>query len=89
MPKSSENIQLLLSELIQKQMVILGPAIALDRARKVSGLEVGQDGTVIKIFADPHLVLKGVINEYITLTPAVARLALDALATKYPLLTTF
>ena len=58
----NQQYEKMLTDLIQKQMVVLGPNIALDKARKITGLTVADDGTVSNVQGDPQLVLKGVAN---------------------------
>ena len=74
----------MLTDLIQKQMVVLGPNIALDKARKVQGLKVGDDGTVLEVSGDLQMVLKGVANEYMQLSGQIAQMTLNSLLEKYP-----
>ena len=74
----------MLSDLIQKQMVMLGPNIVLDKARKVSGLVVSNDGEVTEISGDPKVVLKGVADEFMALSGQIAQMTLNALLEKYP-----
>lgn len=76
----------MLTDLIQKQMVVLGPNIALDKARKIPGVSLSQDGTVLDISGDPQMVLKGVANEYMTLSGQIAQMTLNSLLEKYPTL---
>jgi hypothetical protein len=44
---ADEQYKQMLTDLIKKQMVVLGPNIALDKARKVSGLKISDDGNVM------------------------------------------
>ncbi len=74
----------MLTDLIQKQMVVLGPNIALDKAKKVQGLQVSDDGTVLDMDGDPQMVLKGVANEYMALSGQIAQMTLNSLLEKYP-----
>lgn len=74
----------MLTDLIQKQMVVLGPNIALDKAKKIPGLKVANDGTVLDMDGDPQMVLKGVANEYMTLSGQIAQMTLNTLLEKYP-----
>ena len=83
MPDNDEYRKML-TDLIQKQMVVLGPNIALDKARKIPGLEVAEDGTVKAVSGDPRMVLKGVANEYMTLSGQIAQMTLNTLLEKYP-----
>lgn len=80
----NEEYQRMLTDLIQKQMLVLGPKIALDKAKKVSGLVVAEDGRVLSVSGDPQLVLKGVANEYMALSGQIAKMTLDTLLEKYP-----
>lgn len=79
-----DSYKKMLSDLIQKQMVMLGPNIALDKARKVPGVTVTDAGQVTNIEGDPRLVLKGVANEYMTLSGQIAQMTLNTLLEKYP-----
>lgn len=80
----SEDYKKMLTDLVQKQMIILGPNIALDKARKVPGIKVDDSGAVTEISGDPHLVLKGVANEYLNLSGQIAQMTLNILLEKYP-----
>lgn len=76
--------QSMLSDLIKKQMVMLGPNVALGQARKVMGLQVGDDGTVTAITANPQTVLQEVANKYLALSGAIAQMTLQSVIAKYP-----
>ena len=82
MPDQDEYKQML-TDLIQKQMVVLGPNIALDKARKIAGIKVTDDGTVLDMDGDPQMVLKGVANEYMALSGQIAQMTLNTLLEKY------
>lgn len=79
-----EQFKPMLTDLIQKQMVILGPNIALDKARKIAGIKIADDGAVLDISGDPQMVLKGVANEYMQLSGQIAQMTLNSLVEKYP-----
>lgn len=81
-----EEYKKMLTDLIQKQMVVLGPNIALDKARKIPGLKVTDEGMVLDMDGDPQLVLKGVANEYMALSGQIAQMTLNTLLEKYPTL---
>lgn len=84
MPENNNEYKQMLTDLIQKQMVVLGPNIALDKARKVPGVKVTDDGTVLDMDGDPQTVLKGVANEYMALSGQIAQMTLNSLLEKYP-----
>jgi hypothetical protein len=76
--------QNLIDEIIAKQSVILGPDIALLKARKVSGLEVTETGKVRKINGEPEKVLRALIDVYIELSGEIVRNVLAPIFAKYP-----
>lgn len=71
-------------DLIKKQMVMLGPNVALGQARKVEGLKVGDDGAVTEITGDPQTVLASVAKQYMALSGAIAQMTLESVIAKYP-----
>ena len=79
-----EEYKKMLTDLIQKQMVVLGPNIALDKARKIPGVKVTDTGVVLDMDGDPQMVLKGVANEYMNLSGQIAQMTLNTLLEKYP-----
>lgn len=84
MDNNAEDYRKMLTDLIQKQMIVLGPNIALDKARKVAGVSVADNGEVQQISGDPQMVLKGVANEYMNLSGQIAQMTLNTLLEKYP-----
>ena len=66
-------------------MVVLGPNIALDKARKITGLKITDDGSVVSVEGDVQMILKGVANEYMTLSGQIAQMTLNSLLEKYPM----
>ena len=50
-----DDYQSLLTDLIKKQMVMLGPGVAIAKARKISGLAVADDGQVADLLLGHHL----------------------------------
>lgn len=74
----------MLSDLIKKQMIMLGPNVALGTAKKVAGLSVSDDGSVTEITGDPQTVLGGVASEYMKLSGQIAQMTLNTVLEKYP-----
>lgn len=74
----------LLTEIIKKQAVILGPEIALLKARNVSELAVDKDGKVTDIAGDPDAATKKLVDEYVALSGQIVKTALSSVFTKYP-----
>lgn len=74
----------LISEIITKQAVILGPDIALLKARNVLGLMIDETGKVIDVKGDPSAVVEQLIDEYVQLSGQIVKSALSSIFTKYP-----
>jgi hypothetical protein len=64
-PPANTDYKKLLTEVIQKQMVILGPSITLAKARNVKGLTVADDGTVVNIEGQPQALIQGLIDQFV------------------------
>jgi len=74
----------LISEIIAKQAVILGPDIAILKARNVGGLTVDDAGKVTEINGNPQEVVQKLIDEYVELSGQIIKSALGSIFTKYP-----
>lgn len=84
MTEDSDTYKKLLTEIIQRQIVVLGPDIALIKARAVPGLEVESDGTVTKIEQNPSEILRKLIDEYVSLSGLIVKTTMEPLLSKYP-----
>lgn len=74
----------LISEVIEKQAVILGPDIAKLKARSVPGLLLDAGGRVVDVRGDGKEVLHKLIDEYVALSGAIVKNALNSMFEKYP-----
>ena len=79
-----EQYKTVMSEIIAKQAVILGPNMAVARARKVSELTVSDSGTVTAIQGEPSAVLEKLIATYVELSGEIVKNALGSIFLKYP-----
>lgn len=79
-----EDYQALLSDLIKKQVVMLGPGVALSRARKVGALSIADSGEVTAITGDCQKALRELVSEYMELSGQIAQTTLSSLLEKYP-----
>lgn len=79
-----EQYKAIMSEIIRKQIIILGPSVAVMRARRVSSLVVGDDGTVANITGDPSDALGKLIDSYVDLSGQIVKNTLGSIFTKYP-----
>lgn len=73
-----------LSDLIKKQIIMLGPNVALAQARKIPGFSINDQGDVTEIKDNPQQVLSSVAKQYMALSGAIAQMTLDSLIAKYP-----
>lgn len=74
----------IISDLIKRQILMLGPNVALGQARRVAGLKVSDDGTVQELVGDPQSVLASVAEQYMALSGAIAQMTLQSVISKYP-----
>ena len=81
---SIEDYQALMTEIVKKQVVILGPDIAVVKAKNVKELSVQDDGTVVGVHGDPQQVLQHLIDEYIALSGQIVKNILGPVFAKYP-----
>lgn len=74
----------LISEIIKKQIVILGPEIAILKARSVQGLMVDNDGKVTGVGENPKETLQNIVDQYVELSGQIVKNALGSIFAKYP-----
>ena len=74
----------LISEIIAKQSIILGPDIAILKARNVGGLEISDQGQVIAINGESSKILQSLINVYVELSGLIVKNALGSIFEIYP-----
>ncbi len=80
----TEQYKSIMSEIIVKQGIILGPDMAVARARKVIEIEVTPEGKVTEIKGDPSEALKKLVDTYVELSGQIVKNALGSIFTKYP-----
>ena len=79
-----DQYKALMTEIIQKQIVILGPNISVLKARNVKELKIQDDGTVAELNGDPQTVLQKLIDEYVALSGLIVKNILGSIMSKYP-----
>jgi len=79
--QSLEDYNALLTELIKKQILILGADITLATVKNVPGLEVDGWGTVNKVTGDPQVVLQNLINQFVELSGLIVKKTLESIMT--------
>ncbi|MEK7669193.1 MAG: hypothetical protein AAB350_01190 [Patescibacteria group bacterium] len=81
---TKDEYKQMLTEIIEKQIVILGPQIAILKARNVPGLKVSDDGAVTDITESEQVVLQKLIDEYVALSGEIVKNAVNSIFKKYP-----
>ena len=84
MELSSREYVNIITEIIKKQAIILGPQIAVIKARNVVGITVSEDGTVTNISGNEQEILQKLIDQYVSLSGEIVRNAVNSVFIKYP-----
>ena len=84
MDGNKEEYMALMSEIISKQAVILGPDIAILKARNISELAVNDQGKVEDVQGVYSEVLQRLVDEYVDLSGQIVKNALGSVFEKYP-----
>lgn len=82
-PATDTDYKKLLTEVIKKQMVILGPYITLAKARNVKGLTVSDDGAVTDILGSPQEIIQNLINQFVQLSGLIVEKTMEPLLANY------
>lgn len=83
-PETKQEYKKLLTQIIKKQVAILGPDVAILKARNVEGLEVGEEGDVEEINRGPQQVLQSLIDQYVNLSGQIVKSTIKPLLADYP-----
>ena len=73
MNNPATDYQKVLTEVLQKQIVILGPAITLVKARNVEGVNIDDTGRVTSLEGDPHALSVKVLEQFRELSPLLVK----------------
>jgi hypothetical protein len=79
-----EQYKILLTEIVKKQVIILGPDISVLKARNVKELTITDDGTITEIEGEPSEALQKLINEYVNLSGLIVKNIVGTIMNKYP-----
>ena len=78
-PQSAQDYKQLLTDVIKKQIVILGPDITLSKARNVKGITVNDDGTVVNVVGSPQEVTQALIDQFVQLSGLIVKKTMEPL----------
>ncbi|MBI1755397.1 hypothetical protein HY250_01125 [Candidatus Azambacteria bacterium] len=68
----------IISELVKRQMEIMGPSAALSIARKTPSVKIADNGQVTDISGDQKTALELVANSYIAFSGEISRIILKS-----------
>lgn len=72
------------TEIIKRQMAILGPEITLSRVRNVPGIEVNESGDVINTTGDSQVLLQELINQFVELSGLIVKKTMESILANHP-----
>lgn len=78
-PQTDDEYKKLLTEVIKKQIVILGPAITLAKARNVQGLTITDDGTVTAFSGNPQELTQKLVDQFMELSGLIVKKTMEPL----------
>jgi hypothetical protein len=84
MEYNKKQYLLLLSEIIAGQVIILGPDIAILKAKNIAGLVLNNKGNAQDVQGDIFVVLQKLVDGYVELTGQIAKNAIEPSFAEYP-----
>lgn len=75
--------QKLLTDVIKNQIIVLGPAISLAKARNVKGLTVSEDGTVTAISGNPRELIQQLIDQFMDISALIVKKTIEPILSGY------
>lgn len=83
-PQTENDYKKIFTELIKKQIVVLGPDITLAKVKNVQGIEVNENGEVTSINGDAQQILQLLINQFVELSGAIVKKTMESILMTYP-----
>ncbi len=83
-PQTDGDYKKIFTELIKKQMIVLGPDITLAKVKNVQGIEINTSGEVTNINGDAQAILQLLINQFVELSGTIVKKTMESILTTYP-----
>ncbi len=83
-PQTDSDYKKIFTQLIKKQMIVLGPDITLAKVKSVQGVEVNEQGEVTNIQGDAQTLLQLLINQFVELSGAIVKKTMESILATYP-----
>lgn len=84
LPQTDEDYKKMFSELIKRQMLVLGPDITLSKVKNVPGLIVDEGGEVTQINGDSQQLMQELISQFVELSGLIVKKTMESIMTTYP-----
>ncbi|MEK7097624.1 MAG: hypothetical protein AAB906_02145 [Patescibacteria group bacterium] len=79
-----DDYKTVISDIIKKQIEVVGPTIALAVARKVPAIKLAQDGTILEIIGDQKIAFEQVAEAYISFSGEISKMILKSVMKSHP-----
>lgn len=83
-PQTDGDYKKLFTELIKKQIIVLGPDITMAKVKNVEGIQVNGQGEVVSVQGDPQAILQNLINQFVELSGLIVKKTMESILTTYP-----
>ncbi|OIP57524.1 MAG: hypothetical protein COX79_02120 [Candidatus Levybacteria bacterium CG_4_10_14_0_2_um_filter_36_16] len=84
MQPQTTDFKQLFTEIIHKQIVILGPDITIAKVKNVHGIEVDNTGQVTALTGDPQILLQALISQFVELSGLIVKKTMESILSAYP-----
>ncbi len=81
---TTEDYKDFLTQYLRKQIVMLGPNVAISASRKIPGLGLNEKGEVVSLSGDAQVILNETLSQFKSLCGNVGQKSLDSLFDKFP-----
>ncbi len=82
--RNESEYKQIFTQLIKKQMLVLGPDITLAKVKNVPGIAVDSSGEVTSIQGEPQALLQSLINQFVELSGMIVKKTMESILTSYP-----
>lgn len=75
----NQDYKNLLTDVIKKQILILGHQIVTEKVKLVNGISIDEDGNVLEINGDPQKIIQALINQFVELSGLIVKKTMEPL----------
>lgn len=79
-----EDSKRIFTEIIKRQMAILGPDITIAKVRNVPGIKIDEAGQVTNLEGDPQILLSELINQFVELSGLIIKKTMESILMSHP-----